>query len=838
MGLRLLVCVGLLSCMLASDAQAQFSYWACPPATPGDWADPANWTGRVPLATDAVYIRNGGTAIISVEPAVAASLQLGGSASSGTIEQTGSSLTVGSSINLGHSYGKAGTYRLVAGDVGAASLNVISGSVFQQSGGTGAFSGTIAIDNGTYQLSNTAVLSALTLNLGQSQSGTFTQTGGQAQFGAATIYSGVYRFSGGTLSVNAGLTCKADLDFASGAGVLTLGAGSYNDLSVGRLLNTGAASLTAGANSLVVFRAGFDPATAFGSYQTEGVTYVLGQPLVVPAGRGFVGKSGAQINDHVLCSGTISTPANKSFSLRGGAEIEAGASVDLAAGSLYVNDMVSALRGGSLSAAKLYIGGTAPGRFIQNGGNATYSSTILVSSSAPGAGSLYELQDGQAQALDVYVGNAAAGTFRQSGGSLTVLRHLIVGSWGSGTLELSGGSLSASVEYVGYSSTPGLVGQSGGTNHAAYLHIRPTGRYELGGGELHLAEGMLLEGQMDFTQPGSTLAFDGLLDLTGATGQWQHLNNAALAGGPRSLLQVLPGFDPQRDLASYQSSGITHVMGSTLVVPAGRTIFGQGIIHDPVECSGVIRAATGHAVGNAIDLRVGLRLLPGGSVSLGEGELRIDEQVSQVAGASAQAGRVAIGVTADGRLQLDHASLRAKNELVVGDAASGRLIANRSALYGGLLIGSQTGSTGRVDLTDSTLSGNVSVGDYGSGEFYQTGGKVTAAYGITIGSRNTGSYGQSANSEVSADKLWLGYYSGSLGSYTLEGGRLAVANEEYVGYSGNGSFVQTGGTNSASQLLLGGQSSTGPGTYALSGSGALEVTDRIIEFRKSNANQP
>ena len=81
---------------------------------------------------------------------------------------------------------------------------------------------------------------------------------------------GRYQFSGGTLQVNGGgLVNQGVFDARGGTGMLTAPASSIVDFSTGTLKNTASMSLTIGPNSLLLVPAGFNPATAFGSYTTR-----------------------------------------------------------------------------------------------------------------------------------------------------------------------------------------------------------------------------------------------------------------------------------------------------------------------------------------------------------------------------------------------------------------------------------------------------------------------------------------------------------------------------------------------------------------------------------------
>lgn len=97
-----------------------------------------------------------------------------------------------------------------------------------------------------------------------------------------------------------------------------------------------------------------------------------------------------------------------------------------------------------------------------------------------------------------------------------------------------------------------------------------------------------------------------------------------------------------------------------------------------------------------------------------------------------------------------------------------------------LVLGSGAGSSGTYTLSGGTLSVNANdgevgelIGDFGIGNFTQTGG---------------------ANS-ITNSGLTLATQVGSSGTYTLSGGTLSAGFEEIGLWGGPGTFTQTGGAN-------------------------------------------
>jgi autotransporter-associated beta strand protein len=114
----------------------------------------------------------------------------------------------------------------------------------------------------------------------------------------------------------------------------------------------------------------------------------------------------------------------------------------------------------------------------------------------------------------------------------------------------------------------------------------------------------------------------------------------------------------------------------------------------------------------------------------------------------------------------------------------------------GMTLGAYPGSSGTYNLSAgnlSTLYADIVVGDGGTGDFVQSGGAVSIAEDLIVGSGRGGS-----------------------GTYSLGGTGQLRAPYEVVGYQGAGAFTQSGGTNSANNLSLGDHAG-GTGTYNLNG---------------------
>lgn len=86
-------------------------------------------------------------------------------------------------------------------------------------------------------------------------------------------------------------------------------------------------------------------------------------------------------------------------------------------------------------------------------------------------------------------------------------------------------------------------------------------------------------------------------------------------------------------------------------------------------------------------------------------------------------------------------------------------------------------------------------------------GVVNAGNTMYVGAYGTGIFNQTGGSNIVPTTLYIGAWTGSNGSYTLQSGTLNVSNplvfsQEFIGYRGAGSFTQSGGTHTANSLSM------------------------------------
>jgi fibronectin-binding autotransporter adhesin len=398
------------------------------------------------------------------------------------------------------------------------------------------------------------------IGLDADSTASFQQIGGANS--AIYIYigaSGTYTLTGGTLNINGGLLNYGTWDLSNSTAVINMSS-SIIKLS-GTILTTGEnAVLNIDAHSLLIVPSGHSAGEYFATINNSGIIHQAGSTLNISSAYSIYGIG--SIDDHVNCLGMLSTPSDHYIDLNGGLTVSGTGSVNLGNGILYVNDTISGMDGGSISAKYQYVGSTGTGTFTQTDGVNTITNTL-------------------------YLGykNKSSGTYNLSGGTNTISSCLYLGyySGSSGTYNLSGmGQLTADKEYIGYLSGTGTFTQTGGTNTIStglYLGINSgTGTYNLNGGKLILK--LLSKGSGKFNFGGGTLTASGSftcsvpMTLTGDGGN----ANVDTAGYAVTLSGALSGTGGLNKLGSgtLTLSGSETYAGDT-TLNGGTLIFSGGI---------------------------------------------------------------------------------------------------------------------------------------------------------------------------------------------------------------------------------------------------------------------
>ncbi len=122
----------------------------------------------------------------------------------------------------------------------------------------------------------------------------------------------------------------------------------------------------------------------------------------------------------------------------------------------------------------------------------------------------------------------------------------------------------------------------------------------------------------------------------------------------------------------------------------------------------------------------------------------------------------------------------------------------------------------------------------GNGSVQMTSGSLTVGSSAFVGYSGMGNFTQSGGTNSCNDYyggLYLGYNSGSSGTYSLTGTGELFTSNEYVGYSGTGNFTQSGGSNATYySTLFVGYSAGSSGTYSLSNSGQLSELNEYVAY--------
>ncbi len=625
---------------------------------------------------------------------------------------------------------------LPSGGVSAWIINGGTANVTQLGETCGTLSLGGSAGSGTVQMASGNLSSTAIQYVGNSGSGVFMQSGGnntvgsQLDVGYGIAATGTYELGG-----------NAKLQVTQGEVIGLSGNGMF--------IQSGGSNTTSSRSGVISI--GFEPGS-------NGI-YFLNSGYIYAYSGLEVGYQGTGV-----------------FTQSGGTNYSAGTLiVGLKLGSTGTYN----LSGGQLSGPSgdiEVVGSAGTGVFNQTGGtNSLAASDVLVGNGT------YNL--GGTGVLNACVEELNGGTanFNQSGGSNSA-GWLYVGysNGGSNSFSLSGtAQLSAGVEYVGNSPdapAPGSFQQTGGTNAVSLLSISGSGSYLLTGGSLHVTGGFPNLGIFDGGNMPATLSADCLLDLT--IGTWQNMKMASVSMGPNSLLIVPAGFSPSASFATFSTLGLTHTLGTTLMVPAGQGFCGSDTISDSVNCQGTIAAV----YPGSIYLSGGLVLSGTGSINLGGGDLTTNDPQSTMSGGS-------LSVT-------NH---------YVGNGGTGAFTQSggTNSISQCLYLGFNPGDSGTYNLSGS--------------------GQISAASYEYIGFSGTGLFTQSGGTNSLGNVLYLGNNAGSYGMYGLSGSGLLSTNSETVGYFGAGIFTQSGGSNSINGFLYLSDCSGSSGNYSLSGSGRLFV---------------
>jgi hypothetical protein len=320
---ELVLLCGVLVSMFATTLPAQTN-WV---GTTGDWFEPTNWsTGSVPTVQAAV-IDNGGTAQIMSGSASAQTLTLG-NAASGTLSQTGGTLNT-DGLSLGTLAGASGSYTLTTGTlkgrlgstVGTMTVGDSGSGTFTQSGGS-VSAGTLQIalrpgSSGSFTMSGGVANSSSQVDVASGGTGSFNQSNGQftgaTEFFGSNGHAATAVLGGGTHSFSQGLTIGNLVSSFSHTGGMLTGTTGSNFTNRGLFSNTG------GTTTLYNW-------SSFGSPPSSSPVTVVGAPIAVTGSTCSVTGSLTFDLDPTLATPTITTSA-------GSATFAGTLAIDLADGT-------------------------------------------------------------------------------------------------------------------------------------------------------------------------------------------------------------------------------------------------------------------------------------------------------------------------------------------------------------------------------------------------------------------------------------------------------------------------------------------------------------------------
>jgi hypothetical protein len=387
--------------------------------------------------------------------------------------------------------------------------------------------------------------------------------------------------------------------------------------------------------------------------------------------------------------------------------------------------------GSTFAADDVYLGTEGTAGAVQEGGDVRLSGLFLSRflSMATPTSSSYELSSGTlttTSQTQLGEGQTGFGAFRQTGGVHTT-RDLFIDN---GTYALEGGMLRANLvrAYAGFRQTGG----------AADIDEITDG-YDWAGGSLTVRK-RLAPTSMSFPSAPATLASDAFFDFS--AGGPKNAGQTAVSLGAHSLFIHPSDFNPATAFASYTNAGIDHVMGTKLVVPAGRTIYAYQWLEEEVECRGTL---TVPAAGDDLMLARAFHVYPGGTLAVG--------------GIQPYGSSTVLGGQVDARV------------LYLGAVS---FIADQGFPIGIPIYPSVHQTGGVVKLTALTSTGSSA--PFGSNGTYELAGGVLQIGSAIIGSQ--GFFGQSrltfvqtAGSHVVEDLL-IGSGDGATGEYAISGGSL------------------------------------------------------------------
>lgn len=664
----------------------------------GSWTatGPSNWSpDALPATGDTVYINNTGTAQVGgTDVAVANRLYLGnGSGQSGHVNMSGGSLTADDN----HSYiGNSGT------------------GTFTQTGGTfdigdkALYIGNGSTGNGQYTLSGGS-FTAYHLRVGENGTGLFEHTGGSVTINSQNLVVGRYTTANGTYNLSGSGVLSAPNEYIACWSIGTAGTGTFNQ--------SGGTNTV--ASNLFIGNGGGSNTGGNGTYTLSAGTLSVGNDIL---DNGTTGTSNFFI-DGLEAAYTLTVSGNDiKVDNFGVGQTSAGSFTHESGLTVTVNNNLSI---GAVGVASTYrmTGGT-----LNVGGNITggVGSNLYIDATSYGL----TVGGGNITVDNFGVGQISAGMFTNTAGlTTTVNNNLSIGASGAAsTVRITGGTLNVGGDITG-----------SGTGNLYIDGLQSAYTLTVGGGNIGVAR--FAVGNNGGSTGEFTLAAGGPTILS----EWQYIGYSGTGtfnhtGGTNSVTNGTAAI-----YVGYGATGIgTYNLSGTGLLQAGYLRVGE-------KGMGTFNHSGGTVTVTPNDLIVGRFLGSTGIYNL-SGSGILSAPVEFVGGRSTDANSDGMGGT--GTLNQSGGINTVTNDLYIG-AREG--------------AGEYNLSGGTLSINDDVFIGFSSTGTFATGTFNQD--EASATSSVSVG-----------------DDLGIGWDAGSNGTYTISAGTLDVDGTLFVGNSGTGLF--------------------------------------------------
>ena len=504
---------------------------------------------------------------------------------------------------------------------------------------------------------------------------------------------------------------------------------------------------------------------------------------------------------------------------------------------------------GTASYDNVYVGQSANGTFNQTSGTLNVTTGQLFLGFNAGVTGIYILTGGTLNTSSTDVGDNGTGVFTLSGGAHNVTGtgngdngslDIGFGSSSNGTYNLNGGTLTAG--YVRGNSGTSTFNFNGGTlatgTNAAtdFFYGLTRANVQAGGARINTANTgvTIAQALVSGTASGTT---DGGLTKLGA-------NTLVLLGNNTytGVTTFAAGAINVANAGALGSTGTLSFTGGTLRYSNGFDITGGSAVTTDYSARFSQAANQAYSVdtnGNraAVTFATALTSNGGSLTKQGNGTLILLANNTYTGATTIEGGNLQVGnggttgslgtgaVTDNGRLNYNRADNLTLAFAISGSGGLNQIGTGTLTLSG---ANTYTGPTsilaGTLAVTGSIQSGTLSsltVDGAGTGPANGT-LSSTGSLGVNItyvGYSGPGTFTQSGGTFNTTGGFYLGYSSGSSGTFTLNSGSLTTG-PTFVGYQGAGTFTQNGGivtVSGGTNPFYIGSNSGSSGTYMLNG---------------------